>query len=320
MILGTGAFPATGLRMEMLQLLRNHLRLPALVLGCIIVAACARDPERLRTERLVSLVLAPQSCDVVPADPSHLRGAYLRSAGDFRNLEIVHIAGGEGKTALAPTTRIDEGNVRIPLTGEIGSLINSRPATATAVSALGASEFGPNAYVLAYDSDGLSYTGPVVVGLPPIGAAIPDGGNAVFSGQVAMTLQNGTAPPLDILAPAEMQVGYGSGAVTLRLQIPDAAAVEALGFAALEWTGLAICGQRIVSTGAGQLLGRSEAGGLAVPFGDVAAATSIRPQFEGMLYADIDKTKMPPGWAAGVLAIASDRASLSGVFLGQGQN
>lgn len=307
--------------MKMLHLLHKLLfRLFALVLLGILAAGCARDPERVRTDWLVSLVPAPQSCDVVPADPSYLRGPYLRSAGDFRNLEIVHLAGGEGKNALAAAMRIDEGGVRIPLTGEIGSLINSRPATATAIPEFGASETGPNAYVLAYDSDGLSYTGPAVVGLPPIGAALPDGGNAVFSGQVAMTLQNGTAPPLDILAPAEMQVGYGSRTVSLRLEIPEAAAVEALGFATLEWTGLAICGQRIVSTGAGQLLGRSEAGRLAVPFGDVASAASIRPQFEGMLYADLDKTRMPPGWAAGVLAIASDRASLSGVFLGQGRN
>lgn len=306
--------------MKMLQLLHNRCRPCALVLLAIVVAGCARDPERVRTDWLVSLVPAPQSCEVTPADPSHLRGPYLRSSGDFRNLEIVHLAGGQGKNALAASMRIDEGSVRIPLTGEIGSLINSRRATATEVLGLGASETGPNAYVVAYESDGLSYAGPVVVGLPPTGAAIPDGGNALFSGQVALSLQNGTAPPLDILAPAEMEVGYGSGVVSLRLEIPDAAAVEILGFATLEWTGLAICGQRIVSTGAGQLLARSGTGELAVPFGDLAAAASIRPQFEGMLYADLDKTMLPPAWGAGVLAITSDRASLSGVFLGQGEN
>jgi hypothetical protein len=112
--------------MKMLHSLHSLPRFFALAFFGIVVAGCARDLERVRTDWLVSLVPAPQSCDVVPADPSYLRGPYLRSAGDFRNLEIVHLSGGEGKNALAASMRIDEGGVRIPLTGEGGTFTLTR--------------------------------------------------------------------------------------------------------------------------------------------------------------------------------------------------
>jgi len=287
---------------------------------CLAAAAgCSRDPARSRPDALVALVGAPQSCDLVPADPGRLQGAYLRSTGDLQNLEILRIEGGEGKDALAAALRINELGVRRPLTGELGTLINSRRATAREITALPNTELGPKAYVLEYESDGLSYVGPVVVGVPPIGATLPVGGGAVFQGQVAMIIQNGQST-LEVISPSLLRLGYGSGAAQLEIRIDDANAIELLGFSDLEWSGLGICGQRLVSTGTGQLSTRSQTGSLAVPFRDVAAAATLRPQLEATLYADRGAGQPGPLWVGGVFVIASDQASIRAVFLMAAQN
>ena len=299
---------------------RSFSPMHLLVCGVVVIAGCARTPPPSQPDGLVSFVDAPATCDVVPADPSRLKGSYLRAIGGAQSVEIMLIEGGKGKNALTPSVRIDENPIAVPLVGAVSSFFKARPGQADPIASLPVAEAGPKAYLLRYQGKDLAYAGPAVVGTPPMGADIPQGGADRFAGPIDLTITLAEGDPVRVVGQVEILVGYSSAVAHMVLGIDDPQAIEKLGFSTLEWAGLGLCGPRIVSTGLGRLTVRDEQGRIVLPFGGVADPSTLQPHFDATLYSDLQSGQAGPAWVGGVLAITSDTAGLAAPFLSKAQN
>lgn len=285
--------------------------LAAAALACL--AACGGDPEAERPAGFVAFEEPVFDCTMVPADPRQMRGAYLRAIEGTDRRETILLRGDPGRNALSPRVRVNEGDVRVPLTGSIGSFVNSRPGSADPIAALNAEAGGARAYVLSYEGDGLSYSGPAVVGEAPTGAEIPNAGQTVFTGPADLVLTDAAGGEVPIRAQVDLALGYSSQ--TAILFVRDIVAPDGVdpGFTTLTWSGLGLCGTRIVSTGRGSIAAAGPTGRIATPFGAPEAPSAARSVFDGVILAVHGDTPGPRA-AGGVLAILGDRAGLRGVF------
>jgi hypothetical protein len=278
-----------------------------------VLAACGGDPEAERPAGFIAFEEPVFDCTMVPADPRQMRGAYLRGIDGTDRRETIILRGDPGRNALSPRVRVNEGDVRVPLTGSIGSFVNSRPATAEPIAALNAEAGGARAYVLSYEGDGLSYSGPAVVGEAPTGAEIPNAGQTVFTGPVALILTDAAGAETPMQAVADLALGYSSQTAILRIRDIVAPPGVDPGFTTLTWSDLGLCGTRLASTGRGSITAVGPTGRTATPFGTPEAPSAARSVFEGVLLAVHGDTPGPQA-TGGVFAILGDRAGLRGTF------
>lgn len=283
------------------------------VLGACIalavgLAGCGRPDEAdERPSRLVEIV-TPEGCTLSPIAPRQMTGAYLRETDGAGIFDAVILRGLDGTNALPADPRVDDRPVRPRPTGVLGRFINTRPATATPVEGLSVSG-GPRGYRLDFVADGLSHTGLAVVGETPAGSEVPSVGQIRVAGPAVLVERSADGEDRALTGRVEAVVGFGSGTVEVRLS--DVAATDggAVPFSAVTWTGLGLCGTRIVSTGRGSVRVTGPDGRILLPFG----AAGVQSTLNGFLEAGDAPGRAPQG-AGGVLLLQGDAASLRGGF------
>jgi hypothetical protein len=292
----------------------RSLRTPIGVLGLValLLASCGRpgDDEE-RPSRLVEFI-TPEGCELLPNDPRQMAGAYLREIEGPGIFDGIVMRGIERTNALRADVRVDERPVRPRPRGEIGSLINTRPGTAEPISGLGG-HGGARGYTLRYAGDGLSYTGIALVGETPGGAEVPTSGQVRLSGPAELILRTNDGQDVPLSGHIDAVLGYGSRSGMLRLSQIVPRDGRALAFAAVTWSGLGLCGTRIVSTGQGSVRVTGADGRIVTPFGSEGAPTAARSTLNGFLIAGAERPSAPGG-AGGVMLIQGDAASLRGGF------
>ena len=294
---------------------RPFSRIPrsAAAAALVLLAACGGDQDAERPASSIALLAPPPDCRIVPADPRQMRGVYLRGIVGTDLHETMLVGGDEGRNALAPNLRLDERAVRVPPTDEIGSFVNRRPATAEPIAALNAPAGGARAYVLRYEGDGLAYSGPAVVGEAPAGAEIANAGQVVYTGPVALVLSAADGTEVEMPAEVDLALGFSSQTAILRIRDIAAPADVDPGFATLTWSGLGLCGTRLVSTGRGTIAAVTASGRPSIPFGTPEAPSAARSVMEGVILT-VHGERSGPLAVGGVFAILGDRAGLRGTF------
>jgi hypothetical protein len=288
-----------------------------LSLGVLIVlshglAGCGgRAEQEERPSRIVEFI-TPESCDLIPTDPRQMSGAYLREIEGPGIFDPIVMRGIEGTNALPEDPRVDERPVRPRPRGEIGSLINTRPGTAVPIEALTAVG-GARGYTLGYTGDGLTYTGIAVVAETPGGAEVPSAGQARLAGPADLILRTEDGLDVPLSGRIDAVIGYGSGTAVVRLSQIVAQDGRALAFATVTWSGLGLCGTRIVSTGQGSVRVTGADGRIVTPFGRDGAPTAAVSTLNGFLTAG-DEPPAAPAGAGGVFLIQGDASSLRGGF------
>ncbi|MGY6412330.1 MAG: hypothetical protein ACXIUV_15060 [Alkalilacustris sp.] len=276
------------------------------------LAGCGRpEPPDERPSRLLE-VIVPEGCAVAPTAPRRLAGAYLRETEGPGLFELLVLRGLEGTNALPPTLRMDDAPVRPRPVGVVGSLVNTRPATAEPLARLQEGG-GARGYVLRYGGAGLSYAGIAVVGEAPGGAEVPSAGSLRMEGPAELVLRDADGAEVAVAGRAEAVLGFGTGSMGLRLTDLVAGDGRALPFATLDWSGLGLCGLRVVSTGRGSLRAAGPEGRLVTPFGPQGAPGAARSTLDATLIAGADRGA-PPAGLGGVLLIEGDALSLRGGF------
>ncbi len=287
----------------------------ALVLALVaapVLLGCSRpDEAEERPSRLVAFA-TPEGCELSPVAPRQMAGAYLRETEGPGIFDTVILRGTENTNALAPALRVDDAPVRPRPTGVLGRAINTRPGTAVPVERL-EGVGGARGYILSYAGDGLSHMGLAVVGETPAGAEMPTSGQLRLSGPAVLTLRGAGGEDVALSGQVEAVVGFGSGTMALRLSQIVAEDGRTPPFATITWSGLGLCGTRIVSTGRGSVRVTGEDGRIITPFGRDGAPTAALSTLDGALTAGAARGDAPGG-AGGVLMIQGDAASLRGGF------
>ena len=278
----------------------------------LALAGCSRsEPPEERPSRIVE-VAVPEGCEVQPTAPRQLAGAYLRETEGPGLFEMLVLRGLEGTNALPPVVRMDDAPVRPRPRGVVGSFVNPRPATADPLARLSGAG-GARGYVLSYGGGDLAYSGIAVVGETPAGAELPTSGSLRLSGPAELVLRGPDGQEVAVAGQVEAVLGYGSGSMVMRLSDLVAEDGVDLPFAAVTWSGLGLCGTRIVSTGRGSVRVTAGDGRIVTPFGPEGAPTAALSTLDGFLTSGEERGEGPRG-AGGVLLIQGDSASLRGGF------
>ncbi len=284
----------------------------------LALAGCSRpEPPEERPSRIVE-VAVPEDCEISPTAPRQLAGAYLRETEGPGLFEMLVLRGLEDTNALPPVVRMDDAPVRPRPRGVVGSLVNTRPATAKPVERL-SGVGGARGYVLSYGGGGLAYTGIVVVGETPMGAELPSSGSLRLSGPAELVLRGADGQEVSVAGQIEAVLGYGTGSMVMRLSDLVAGDGTELPFATVTWSGLGLCGTRLVSTGRGSVRVTADDGRIVTPFGPEGAPTAALSTLNGFLTSGEGRGDAPRG-AGGVLLIQGDAVSLRGGFTLRGGN
>ncbi|WP_296426455.1 hypothetical protein [Yoonia sp.] len=296
----------------------------ALLLGsCAVWDAAKTKVENIQELPAVEVIGlgVNEPCAVDRSGARRLSGAYLRTvAGSLGGMTFA-VTGKANKPSTAPLPRnmaIDDRVLRSLGADDEGQLTGWRQSVAAPIAALNTRTTLPLAYNLSYRAAGTDYTGPLVVGIPPLQDNVPLLGQASHSGAVAITYttvgDDGSTAISTAIGSFTMLVGYGSGRATFRagdFTVTDGAALP---FARLRWTRLGLCGARLVSSGQG-VASLYDADERRVPtLGPNADPTAGVLLFDASQFAASDTTDAPSD-VGGVFAIQGDATSLTGVFL-----
>ena len=278
----------------------------------VTLAGCSRpEPPEERPSRIVEVVV-PEGCEVEPLAPRQLAGAYVRETIGPGVFEVLVLQGLEDTNALPPVVRMDDRPIRPRPRGVIGSFVNTLPATAEPVARL-SGVGGARGYVMEYEPGEIAYTGIAVVGETPRGAELPTSGSLRLSGPAEMMLRGQDGQEVSVTGQVEAVLGFGTGTMVMRLSGLVAEDGAALPFATVTWSGLGLCGTRIVSTGRGSVRVTAEDGRIVTPFGPEGAPTAALSTLNGFLVAGAERGEGPRG-IGGVLLIQGDAATLRGGF------
>ncbi len=262
-------------------------------------------------------------CDVDRFEARRMTGAYLQQVAGSRGGTTFAVTG-RVRDSSAPLPRnlgIDDSKIRGISAAADGSLSGWRQSTATPIDALNTRDALPLAYDLSYQADGVTYEGPLVVGLPPVQEEFPLLGQATRSGGILITYtatgDDGQPIVTEASGDFSMQIGYGSGRATLRAGAFQVTSGPQLPFAAMRWTQLGLCGARIVSSGQGIVSLTDQDGGRIPTLGRDADPTAGTLVLESSQFAASSTTNGPTD-IGGVFAIQGDASSITAVFLSRG--
>ena len=294
----------------------------AFLMGCEAVSSAvgaARD-----TTVAEVLGLGPDlPCDVDRYEAKRMTGAYLRVVdGSLGGTTIAVTGRVRGGTAPLPRNlEVDDSKIRGISAGADGILGGRKRSSATPISALNVRGSLPLAYDLRYRADGVDYSGPLVVGIPPLQDDVPLLGQAVRAGSVRISyvsvMQDGTLQTTQAIGDFAMQIGYGSGRAVFTASNFQVQSGPQLPFARMRWTRLGLCGARLVSTGQGVLTMYDARGGRVPVFGANADPTAGTLLFEASQFAAGETTNAPTD-VGGVFAVQGDVSSVTAVFLSRG--
>ncbi len=154
--------------------------------------------------------------------------------------------------------------------------------------------------------------GQVVLGPRTPPSQVPSAGSRRYEGAAAVeVLRPGDgAGPIAYVGKAAVDVQFGGGAVTLTLSELKAAKPDAApDMAEIAWTGLKVCGGRLVSTGAGRLGFRDGAGAAVDVVGPPGGGQA---RLRATLYGQGEDGF--PAAAGGAFLVTGDAGAASGVF------
>ncbi|WP_373636613.1 hypothetical protein [Yoonia sp. BS5-3] len=262
-------------------------------------------------------------CDVDRSEARKLTGAYLQLVDGSMGGTTFAISGraGPSKAPLPRNLAIDDSRIWGVRADEAGALRGWRQSAATPIAALNTRQTLPLAYALSYRVDGVTVTGPLVAGLPPLQEDIPQLGQVTRAGGIMMTYTSvddaGAVSVTEARGDFSMRIGFGSGRATFTANRFQVTSGPQMPFASLQWTQLGLCGARIVSSGQG-IVSLFDADGTRLPTlgpdADPGAGTLVleSSQFAGSTADD------GPTDIGGVFAIQGDTSSLTAVFLSRG--
>ncbi len=293
-----------------------------LLLGCDAVQG-AVDAARDTTAAEVIGLGPDLPCDVDRFEAKRMAGTYLRTANDTLGGTIIAVSGRArgGNAPLPRNLAVDDRKIRGLDASALGELSGRKNSTATPIAALNTRATLPLAYDLRYQADGVAYSGPLVVGIPPLQDDIPLLGQALRMGAVAITYtaasDDGAVTTTQATGDFAMRLGFGSQRATFSISNLRIESGPALPFARLRWTRLGLCGARVVSSGQGVVSMYDHDDGRIPTFGPNAVPSEGVLVFQATQFA-ADPSAPGPSDLGGVLAIQGDASSLTAVFLSRG--
>ena len=294
-----------------------------LLSGCAVVEGAVGLVEKVRSNpQLETIGLGiNEPCDTNRSEARRIAGAYLQTISGTPGGTTFSVTGKARKPTTAPLPQniaIDDSVLRSIAADENGLLKGWRRSTALPIAALNTRQTLPLAYTLSYRAEGNDFTGPLVVGIPPLQETVPKLGLASYAGAVTLSYTavdaSGTSAVTEAVGNFTMQVGYGSGRAEFRAGDFSVTSGPALPFARLRWTRLGLCGARLVSTGQG-VVSLYDAAGTRIPtLGPGADPTAGVLLFESSQFAPGANADGPIA-VGGVFAVQGDAVSLTGAFL-----
>jgi hypothetical protein len=252
-----------------------------------------------------------------------MTGAYLQVVEGSMGGTTFAVTG-RARPSTAPLPRnlaIDDSKIRAIAANEDGTLSGWSKSSALPIEDLNTRDSLPLAYNLSYRADGVNYSGPLVVGLPPIQDSIPKLGRATRAGAIEITYtsvgDDGQPAITTATGDFNLQIGYGSGRAVLTANAFNVTSGAPLPFGGMRWTQLGLCGARIVSSGQG-VVSLFDSSGARIPtLGAAADPTAGTLVLESSQFAG-SSTNDGPTDVGGVFAIQSDASSITAVFLSRG--
>lgn len=294
----------------------------SLSLGSCDAVQGAVDAARA-TPALELIGLGPDlPCDVDRYDARRLSGTYYRVADGSVGGDVLFVTGRlDLFTRSQPRSIIlDDSSVWPISQAPDGVLSTFWGSTATPIRSLKDGTDLPLAYTLAYRTNAVDFTGPMVVGTPPRQEEIPKTGAATMTGFVELTQTsfdtNGAKRISKGTGRFSLRIGYRSARATFTIDNIAGAQGRAFPFAALSWNRLALCGARLVSSGQGIANITDREGNRLPLFGPGRDPAQGTLQFQSSLFAG-DTRPSPPSGIGGIFTIEGDTTSLTGVFLSQ---
>ncbi len=260
----------------------------------------------------------------VQADPSKrdLGGSYVRRQVDTPSYALLKIAGDVRRNGRLSSIVIGDYTFDARIDRETeGAFTAARGSSAVPVPALTGVADDVVAYDLTYRPRfGPLFQGKAVLGPPTPPSQIAASGAASFSGPVLLEAvrlgSDAPGPTQKLTGQARIVVQYGTRRAIAT--ITDLAGDGPLPFAQITWTGLRVCGARLVSTGQGAFQitaadgGRVNFAGASETSSDGAATFDSR--FFGTRGAGL------PTSVGGALLILGDTGALSAVFVANSEN
>lgn len=299
-----------------------------LTLSLIVLGGC-EDIEaavnKVRDTAPLELIgLGPDlPCDVDRFEARRMTGAYLQVVDGSVGGITFAISGrvGPSKAPLPRNLAIDDSRIWAVRADSDGDLSGWRQSTATPITALNTRDTLPLAYDLGYRVDGVTVSGPLVAGLPPVQDEIPLLGQATRAGGIVLTYttldDNGAPVVTEATGDFAMRIGYGSGRATFSANGFQVTSGPQMPFASMRWTQLGLCGARIVSSGQG-IVSLVDSDGRRIPtLGSDADPTAGTLVLESSQFAAGNADNGPTD-VGGVLAIQADTSSITAVFLSRG--
>lgn len=262
-------------------------------------------------------------CDVDRFEARRMTGAYLQVVDGSLGGTTFAISGRVGPST-APLPRnlaINDSRIWGVRADDAGDLSGWRQSTATPITALNTRDTLPLAYDLSYRVDGVTVSGPLVAGIPPVQDVIPLLGQARRAGGIVLTYttvgDDGTPAITEATGDFAMQIGYGSGRATFTASGFQVTSGPQMPFASIRWTQLGLCGARIVSSGQGIVSLFDSDGGRVPTLGPGADPSAGSLVLESSQFA-ASETDDGPTDVGGVIAIQADTSSITAVFLSRG--
>ncbi len=303
---------------------------PAIPLTLSLIALCGCEDieaavNKVRDTAPFELIgLGPNlPCDVDRFEARRMTGAYLQVVDGSVGGTTLPVSGRAGpSTAPLPRNLAIDSNLLWGVrANDQGDLSGWHQSTATPIDTLNTRDTLPSAYDLSYRADGVNYSGPLVVGFPPLQEDFPLSGQAIRAGGIVLTYTNVGDDGVPVVTEATgdftMRIGYGSGRATFSASGFQVTSGPQMPFASIRWTQLGLCGARIVSSGQG-VVSLFDADGVRVPtLGPGADPTAGSMVLESSQFA-ASSTDDSPTDIGGVLAVQGDIISLTAVFLSRG--
>ena len=294
----------------------TRLGLVAALLG--LTAACGFVSDRLAALPLTRVATLPatQACDAPEEAQRRLTGAYLRqSDSSGLRYDTVLVSGRDTRNApLGEITLNDRTQTREVQDARGTVFIGPEDAQTRPRPGFRFTDSLPNVYDVTYSIEAAGFSGPMVLGPGAVLAEIPTSGARVFAGRVALDLvtqdEEGRTTTTSATGRFSLQAGYGSAEGSFSASGFSAA----LPFDRLNWSGLALCGTRVISSGAGVVTVQTGNGPRVQPFKTDRAPAPLKALFEASQFPP-EERPAPPGSVGGVFVIQSDNGTLTGVFL-----